>query len=150
MWYLILKLLHVLAAIVAVGSNMTYGVWIVSGSRNPSSLPFALQGIKRIDDRLANPAYGLLLVTGVAMILPGRIRITTPWLLVALVLYVAMILLGAFGYTPTLKKQISLLSAEGAGSRSYTGVARRGTWLGILLGVLAILILFLMVVKPAL
>src|SRR3989304_370722 len=61
--YLLLKWLHVLAAIVAVGSNVTYGIWIARASRSPEALPFTLRGIKLIDDRVANPAYGLLLAT---------------------------------------------------------------------------------------
>jgi uncharacterized membrane protein len=71
MWYLLIKLLHVLAAAIAVGANVTYAIWIAAGSRDPKTLPFALRGVKLIDDRLANPAYGLLLITGVAMVLVG-------------------------------------------------------------------------------
>jgi hypothetical protein len=59
MLYLLLKWLHVLAAIVAIGANVTYGIWIARASRNPDVLPFTLRGIKLIDDRIANPAYGV-------------------------------------------------------------------------------------------
>ncbi len=42
--YLLIKLVHVFAAIVAVGTNITYGVWIASRQkRNPGALPFALR-----------------------------------------------------------------------------------------------------------
>jgi len=150
MWYLLLKLLHVVAAITAVGANITYAVWIAMGSRDPKALPFALRGIKRIDDRLANPAYGLLLVTGVGMMLINGIPITTPWLASGLVLYVAIVLVGVLGYTPTLKEQIRLIEKDGAGSQAYEAAARKGTRQGVVLGVLALLVLFLMVVKPAL
>jgi uncharacterized membrane protein len=68
MLYVLLKWLHVLAAIVAVGSNITYGMWMTHASRNPESLPFTLHGIQLIDDRVANPAYGVLLVTGLLMV----------------------------------------------------------------------------------
>ena len=53
MLYLLLKWLHVLAAIVAVGSNVTYGIWVARASRNPKALPFTLRGIQLIDDRVA-------------------------------------------------------------------------------------------------
>ncbi len=148
MWYLLLKLLHVLAAIVAVGANVTYGIWIASGSRDQKSLPFTLRVIKRIDDRLANPAYGLLLVTGVAMVLISGLPLTTPWLIVSLCLYVAVVLVGLLGYTPTLKEQIRALESSGSASPAYRAAARRGVWLGVVLAVLAVLILFFMVVKP--
>jgi uncharacterized membrane protein len=45
MAFLLLKWLHVLFAIVAVGSNVTYGIWLGRAARNPDALPFTLRGI---------------------------------------------------------------------------------------------------------
>jgi uncharacterized membrane protein len=150
MIYLLLKWLHVLSAIVAVGANVTYGIWIGRASRNPEVLPFTLRGIKLIDDRIANPAYGLLLVTGLLMVFAGRLQLTAPWLLTALVLYVFVVALGLLGYTPTLRRQIRILESQGFHSPDYQAQARRGTILGIVVAILVIVIVFLMVVKPAL
>jgi uncharacterized membrane protein len=150
MLYLLLKWLHVLAAIVAVGANVTYGIWIARASHHPDALPFTLRGIKLIDDRLANPAYGLLLVTGLLMVFTIGLPLTTPWLLTALVLFVLVGLIAGVGYTPTLRRQIELLDSEGAHSSTYQAVARRGTRLGVILAILVIVIVYLMVVKPAL
>lgn len=91
---------RILAAIVAIGANVTYGIWIARASRNPDVLPFTLQGIKLIDDRIANPAYGALLITGLVMVFSLRLSLTTPWLLTASVLYVLVVLVGLLGYTP--------------------------------------------------
>lgn len=148
--YLLLKWLHVLAAIVAVGANVTYGIWIARASRHPDVLPFTLRSIKLIDDRVANPAYGALLITGLLMVFVVRLSLTTPWLLTALVLYVLVLLVGVLGYTPTLRRQIQLLDSEGFNSPSYQALARRGTLLGIVLALLVVVIVFLMVVKPGL
>lgn len=148
--YLLLKWLHILAAIVAVGANVTYGIWIARASRNPDVLPFTLRGIKLIDDRLANPAYGALLITGLLMVFVVRFSLTTPWLLTALVLYVLVVLVGLLGYTPTLRRQIQVLESEGFSSLTYQALARRGMLLGVILAVLTIVIVFLMVVKPSL
>jgi uncharacterized membrane protein len=148
---LLLKWLHVLAAIVAIGANVTYGIWIARASRNPDAvLPFTLRGIKLIDDRLANPAYGALLVTGLLMVFTSGLSLTTPWLLTSLILYVVAILVGLLGYTPTLRRQIQLLDSDGVQSPGYQAAARRGTTLGIVLAVLVVVIVFLMVVKPGL
>ena len=148
--YLLLKWLHVLAAIIAVGANITYGIWITRASRKPDVLPFTLSGIKLIDGRVANPAYGLLFIIGLLMAFVGKLRLTTPWLLTALVLFVFVVLIGLLGYTPTLSRQIRVLDGEGFGSSNYQAVARRGTILGVILAVLVIIIVFLMVVKPGL
>lgn len=150
MLYLYLKWLHVLSAILAVGANATYGIWLSRAARAPDNLPFTLKSIKLLDDRVANPAYGLLLITGLVMVFTAPLPLTTPWLLTALVLYVVLVLVGIFGYTPALRGQIRILEEEGFGSTNYQAQARRGTMLGIVLAILAISIVFLMVVKPAL
>jgi uncharacterized membrane protein len=150
MLYLLLKWLHVLAVIVAVGANVTYGIWLAHASRNPEALPFTLRGIKLLDDRVANPAYGLVLVTGLLMVFVVRMPLTTPWLLMALILYALVVLVGLAGYTPTLRRQIQLLDSAGFLSLHYQALARRGTILGAVLACLVIVIVYLMVVKPEL
>jgi hypothetical protein len=151
MAYSIVKWLHVLSAIVAVGANATYGIWLARASSNPGSLPFTLRSIKVIDDRMANPAYGLLLITGGLMIYIGQLPLGhLPWLITAITLFVILVLLGALAYTPALKRQIELLDNNGPDSPKYQAAAQRQTRLGILLGVIAVIIVFLMVVKPPL
>src|SRR5260370_37782331 len=67
-WYLLLKFIHVLLAITALGSNITYGVWNMLAAREPANLPFALRGISLLDRVDANPLYGLLLLTGLGLV----------------------------------------------------------------------------------
>jgi uncharacterized membrane protein len=150
MLFSILKWIHVLSAIIAVGANATYGIWLARASRSSDILPFTLRTIKLIDDRLANPAYGLQLITGLAMAFILPVPLTTPWLLTSLILYALLVLIGLGGYTPTLRRQIQILDSEGLHSSNYQALARRGTTLGIILAILAIAIVFLMVVKPTL
>ena len=149
MLFLTVKWIHVLAAITAVGANVTYGIWIARASREPKVLPFVLRNIRVIDNRLANPCYGLLLVTGVAMALLLPIPLTTHWLLTAIVLYVAAALIGILAYAPVLREQIRLLDSVGLEAPGYAAAARKGTLLGILVTLDAVIIVFLMVVKPA-
>ncbi|HUI88604.1 MAG TPA: DUF2269 family protein [Anaerolineales bacterium] len=145
-----IKWIHVLSAITAVGANITYGIWIAQASREPKALPFVLRNIKLIDQRLANPCYGLLLLTGLTMAFMTRLPLTTPWLLTALVLYVLAALLGIAAYAPLVRRQIQLLESEGFDSPNYQAVAKQGTRLGVLVTVDVIIIVLLMVVKPML
>ena len=92
--FLFLKFIHILAAIVAVGLNVTYGIWIVRAQRAPSNTAFTLRGIKFLDDRVANPAYAVLLVSWLLMVFVLPYPITTLWIDIALVLYAALIVLG--------------------------------------------------------
>ncbi len=148
--YLILKWLHVLLAMVALGTNITYAIWLARARRNPEHLAFAVRGVKLLDDRVANPAYGLLLVVGLIMTFVGGIPLTTPWILSSLILYVILVLVGGFLYTPTLRAQVQLAEAGRGQSKEYDDLASRGTVIGIVVAVIVVVITFLMVVKPAL
>jgi len=148
--YDVLKFLHVLLAIAAVGSNLTYGVWIGRATREPRQLAFALKGVKILDDRIANPSYALLFVTGLAMLYVRRIAWTTPWVLAGLILYAVVVVLGLRGYTPVLRRQIAVLESAGPDAPEYQQLARRGLRLGMVMAVLVVVIVFLMVTKPAL
>ena len=94
--YEVLKFAHVLLAIVAVGFNATYAVWLARAAREPEHEAFALRGVKLLDDRIANPAYALLLVTGLSMVWVGDLDLAQFWLLTALVLYVVAVGLGLY------------------------------------------------------
>jgi uncharacterized membrane protein len=99
-WFLPLKFVHVLSAIVAVGTNVTYFVWLAAmRNRSMPEQSFALETIKKLDSRLANPAYGILPLTGVIMILvsDGLYEFTTFWILLAIGLYILVgVIAGAF------------------------------------------------------
>jgi uncharacterized membrane protein len=148
--FLWVKFLHVLMAIVAVGFNATYGIWLARAAREPEHELHVLRGIKILDDRFANPAYGLLLLTGIWMVAISFWQITTFWILSALILYAVLILLGIGLYTPTLRRQIRVLEAEGPQSEEYRWLARRSTLVGVALAILVVIIVALMVLKPTL
>lgn len=148
--FTLLKWFHILMAIVAVGFNASYGIWLARAAREPEHESHVLRGIKVLDDRFANPAYLLLLVTGLTMVAIGWPRITDLWIILALILYAVLLVVGAFVYTPTLRKQIQLVDAEGPASDAYRRLANRGRVVGIMLAVVVVAIVFLMVTKPTL
>ena len=65
-------------------------------------------------------------------------------------LYVVLVVIGAAMYSPTLRRQIAALDAAGAASPDYAALQARGTQLGAVLGVLVVVIIGLMVLKPTL
>lgn len=147
--YVILKFLHVAAAIVAIGFNASYPIWFSIAQREPTAALVILRGIKRLDDRFANPAYGLLLLLGFGMVFAGGIPLSTFWIDAAIVLYVVLVLVAVIGYTPTLKRQIAALESGGTSSADYMQLSQRGNAIGLVLLVDVLVILFLMVVKPS-
>ncbi len=145
-----IKFIHILLAIIAFGFNATYGIWIARAQRNPEHLDFALRGVKILDDYFANPAYLLLLVSGLTMVFLVGYMLTTFWILSALVLWFVAIVLGYAVYTPTLSRQIRVLAKTGPQSEEYRTLSTRGTVVGIILAVVVLLILVMMVFKPTL
>jgi uncharacterized membrane protein len=147
--YTVLKYLHILLAIVAVGFNASYAIWIARARKQPEHLAHTLRGIKFLDDKFANPAYLLLLVSGLAMVHFGRLPLTTFWLAASLALWLIAIGLGYGVYTPTLRKQIAAIETQGPGSADAQQLAKRGTVVGVTLSVIVLVILALMVFKPS-
>ncbi len=150
MLFLLVKWIHVLSAITAVGANITYGIWISRGSREPAVLPFVLHTIKLIDDRIANPLYALLLLTGLTMVFIIPIPLTTPWIMTALILYAIATLLGMAVFVPIFRRRIQVLEREGIELPRYKSISKQSTLLGIIVAIDVIVIVFLMVVKPPL
>ncbi len=146
--FLIVKYIHILSAIVAVGLNISYAVWIIRARRNPANMTFALKGIKFLDDRIANPAYGVLLLTGLLMVVLGNISFTALWIEIALVLYVVLVVLAIGFYTPSLRDQIRLAESGDTTSAQFLRLAQRGQIVGQVLGVIVLVILAMMVFKP--
>lgn len=142
-----LKWLHILSAIVAVGANVTYLVWMRAAEKDKSATAFALKGIARLE-KLANPAYGLLFLSGIAMLFVGSIPWTTPWVLSGIILFVVIAALGGAGYSPALRKQTQL--ADKPDSAEYRAAEERANRIGIAIILLASVVEFLMTVKPAL
>jgi uncharacterized membrane protein len=143
-----LKLAHILLAIVAVGSNVTYGIWQARAAREPQHVGWALRGVKFLDDRIANPAYLLLGAVGVAMVLIGPWEFEAPWIAISIGLYVALALVGFGLYSPTLSRQIRVYESDGPDAPEFAALGRRGRLLGILLAVIVVAIVALMVLKP--
>jgi uncharacterized membrane protein len=147
-WYSLLKYVHVLLAITAVGSNLTYGIW--QGIVRPQHESFVLRGIKFIDDRVANPCYLLLLATGLTLQAIGQWGLQQHWIMAAIILYVALLILGLGFYTPALTQQIETLKTQGIASAQYRIRATRATVYGIATLPIILAIVFMMVVKPSL
>jgi uncharacterized membrane protein len=145
-----LKVVHILLAIVAVGFNLSYAILIRRATAEPQHLGHTLRTVKVLDERFANPAYGLLFVVGLAMVIIGFPEITDLWIILAIGLYLLAVILGFAIYSPLLRRQIAAVESAGPGSSEYQALAGRGASLGALLGAITVAIVVLMVLKPTL
>lgn len=149
MEYTITKFIHVTLAIIALGSNATYGIWLARVAKMPQDTQlFVLRTIKLIDDRMANVAYGLLVITGLFMAWSAGYPLTTKWIAAAIVLYVIAVVMAFALISPNFRRAIRALETEGAASAAYRGAMSQGRLYGIAISVVVLAIVFLMVTKP--
>jgi uncharacterized membrane protein len=152
MLFVVLKFVHILAAILAIGFNAAYGLILGRarhGAMDGREMAFALKTVKVMDDRVANPCYALLGVTGVSRVILQGYSWSYKWIHASLALLVVVAVLGLAFYTPTLRRQIEILEAHGAADPEFARLSTRGAILGGILGVLVIVIVALMVYKPS-
>lgn len=84
-WYLALKFVHIMTAILAVGSSAGSSLWLRLAAGNPAHLPFALRTAKFLDDVLTKPGLIVMLITGLVMT-SIRWSLAQLWIPTALVL----------------------------------------------------------------
>ena len=149
--YNILKLAHIFTAIIAIGFNLSYIVWLVRGKFEVSHLLYSLKGVKLMDDRIANPSYILSAISGLALAYVGGYNIlNTGWIFYPIVLFILLGILGFGFYSPALSKLIRALEKYGSESPEYKKSDKKQTILGVILFTIALAIIAIMVLKPQL
>ncbi len=144
---LVFKLVHIVAAIVAVGANVTYAFWLRLAGRDRDRLVWTIDGIRRLDRTIANPAYGVLLVTGMLMVLGGLYSFGTGWIVAAITLYVITAIVGITLYGPAIRRQLAEAERD-PWSAAYVAAERRSNLLGAVTFLIVGVIIVLMVTKP--
>ena len=148
--YEVLKYIHIVMAIAAIGFNLSYAFWLARAEKEPEHAAHLLKGIKTLDDKFANPAYAVLLVTGIIMVLKEDIGFETFWIASALVLYVIVTALAIVVYSPTLRNQVLLAEAGRLESDEYKKLSKKSKAVGGVLVLMVLVIEFIMVTKPTL
>jgi len=146
-WYPLAAFAHVIAAIIAVGTNLTYVLWLRLAGRDRSRLAFAIGGIRYLDRRLAIPSYAVLLVSGLAMILSGRWSVRALWLEIAFALFVGLTYVGIVVFAPAIRRLLAAAEADPR-SANYAHEARFTRLLFVISSGLLLAIVALMVFKP--
>ena len=144
---ILLKYLHVLPVIIAVGANFTYAFWLRAAGRDRDRLIYTIGAIRRLDRTVANPAYILILLTGVAMVMLGHYSFTTGWIAVSIVLYVSVAIFGIAFFAPAIRRQLAEAERDPS-SDAYAAAARRSLQFAMLATGITFVIVFLMVTKP--
>jgi uncharacterized membrane protein len=145
--FLVLKVVHVLSVVVAVGANVTYAFWLRLAGRDRERLLFAIHGIRWLDRRIANPMYAVVFVTGVLMVLTGAYSFETGWIAASMALFLLVAILGIAVFAPAIRRQLAEAERDPT-SPAYAAVAARTARLGLTTTAIVLVIVVLMVAKP--
>lgn len=148
--------LHVLAAIAAFGPTFAFSITGAAGRAEPQHANFAMRLSKTVSSRLVYPIGITLPITGLAIM--GILQINPFdreywWLAIGIVLYAI-----AFGYSffvqrKLVERAIELTSAPPPPGASgpppeLPAIGKRIGQGGMVMGLILVVIVFLMVVKP--
>jgi uncharacterized membrane protein len=142
--------LHITAAVVGLGATFAEAIaFQVALKMDPRVMPFVHRMQRTINQRLANPALLLILITGIYQVSDGNWSFGDAWI------SVLGGLLGAY-FIPTDKRleaqAAEEVAAAGPGpvqfSQGYLDKLKQEGLVGTLSGLLIVVAIFLMVVKP--
>ncbi len=149
-----LLFLHVFGAIVAFGPVYAFPLIGAMGGKEPQHANFATRVSETISKQRVFPLAIFQGITGVGLILVTGINLlATPWLLIGIALYLITISYNFVVQTPTVKKVIEMTSAPPPPGASgpppeLLALIRRIQLGGMFSGVMIVLIVLLMVIKP--
>ena len=154
-FYLLLKLVHVVAVIAFLGNVTTGLFWHAHAARtrDPRLLAHTMAGIIRSDRLFTMPGVLLIVASGVAAALVGRLPlIGTGWILWTIVLFSVSGAVFGMRVAP-LQRELRALAEAGASSGAfefdrYRALARRWELWGAVATVTPLAGLALMVLKP--
>ena len=152
--FLLLRLVHILGAILFVGNIVTAALWKAraDASGDLHAIAYAQRGVMFADYVFTAPGVALILVTGLWMAdLSDRDILQTGWLLTALILLIVTVLIWLFELVPVQRRQIRIADEavrSGQLDPVFKQLTLRWTIFGIIATLLPLVNLYLMVFKP--
>ena len=113
-WVLFWIVLHILAAIIAFGPIFVFPIVGTLAAKNPKHISFAVEVNHAIESRLVLPIGATMLISGSGLIWSANINFfTTPYLIVAVALYLVALGIGFRVLLPNTQKMVKLVEGEG-------------------------------------
>jgi uncharacterized membrane protein len=146
--YTVIKFLHILVAIIAVGSSAGSSFWLRLAMDSPANLPFALRTARFMDNFVTRPGLAVLLLTGLWMA-ATHWTLSILWVRAAIVLVVAVLVLLFTVVGPVHRRLIRAVESAGRTSPQAKRLELMFELAGGGAGLLILLVVWLMVAKPA-
>ena len=158
-WILFWLFLHIAAAIIAFGPTFVFPLIGSMIQKHPPSATFMVELMHKIETGLVLPVALTMLVSGAGLIVAADINLTkTPYLVVAIVLYLTAVGIAVLNQIPTTTKLIAALAEMPPGGPPpgapagppphIAALINRAKLGGQILTAILLVIIFLMVIKP--
>ncbi|MGA8747052.1 MAG: DUF2269 family protein [Solirubrobacterales bacterium] len=144
--------IHILAVVLALGPTFGYALFFSVVPQFPQATPAILAGIQKSDRYLVNPGMIVLLLAGIYLLAEGPWKGSEAFIGVGIVA-----ILGLFGlqhgfFQPQVRRAKALaerdLESGGELGDEFLAVSRRIGQVGTLAGLIVVVTIFFMVVKP--
>ena len=151
--YLILKWIHIVSSVLLVGTGFgsAFYMFFVNKSKNLEAQAIVSRLVCRADWWFTTPTVILQPITGIAMATIAGWPLTTPWIIISLVLYV----FAGVCWLPVVWIQLKMaklaqlaLQNKTALPPEYWKLAKVWEWLGYPAFIAMVVIFYLMVNKP--
>jgi uncharacterized membrane protein len=144
--------IHTLAVVLAFGPTFGYGILFSVIPNYPRATPALLAGIQKIDRYLVDPGMLVLLLAGIYLLAEGPWDGSEAFIAVGFVAIVALFGLQHGFFRPRTRRAQALaerdLKAGDTLSAEFEAVSRRLGTVGPIAGLIVVVTIFFMVVKP--
>ena len=144
--------IHVLAVVAAFGPTFAYGLIFSAISRSPRSAPLIFETVRKVDNYLVNPAMFIVLLAGIYLMADGHWKGGEAFIVVGFIAIVVLMGLQHAFYRPQGLKAQGLaerdLKAGDTLSAEFEAIARRLGTVGMASGLIVVVTIFFMTVKP--
>ena len=148
-WYELLKLLHIVAAIIWLGSGLFLQVLAVRAERanDAEGLRRAASDSAALSDKLFIPASLATLIFGILLVIDGPWSLSYLWIVLGLVGYLATFVTGVLVMKPGSENVAAIMEREGMSPDAETAIRKLLTKARVDTVVLY-LVVAVMVLKP--
>jgi uncharacterized membrane protein len=144
--------LHILGAIAAFGYGFYAPIFGMASAAEPQHSNWFSRAAKRVSNVIILPFAILMFITGALLVESGGVEWSTRWLSIAMLLYIVALIIVFALQRPALNKVIELSATppgpQGPDPELFKNVGRMKIY-GVILLLLTLVILALMVFKPA-
>lgn len=144
--------IHVLAVVLAFGPTFAYGLIFSVVPRHPRSAPAFFEAIRKVDTYLVDPGMIVVLIAGIYLLVDGPWESSEAFITIGFAAIIVLIGLQHAFFRPQGRKAQAIaerdLKQGDTLSEEFEEIARRLGVVGPIAGLIIVVTIFFMVVKP--